>query len=96
MAKDWACRGSSWAGAAPVPERLQSQAEGHQPDRNLDPQCGHSGSESPFSSADGAEEAHGGSVQGMFLQEKHKCERERGRVLLSTGRAHRARGGLLP
>ena len=35
-------------------------------------------------------------MQGMFLQEKHKCERERGGVLLSTGRAHRARGGLLP
>ena len=79
-----------------MPERLQSQAEGHQPDRNLDPQCGHSGSESPFSSADGAEEAHGGSVQGMFLQEKHKRESEWGWVLLSTGRAHRARGGLLP
>ena len=36
-------------------------------------------------------------MHGLFLQEKHKQhERERGWVLLSTGRAHRARGGLLP
>ena len=79
-----------------MPECLQTQAEGHQPDRNLDPQCAHLGSEYRFFPADRAEEACGGSVQGMFLQEKHKCERERGGVLLSTGRAHRARGGLLP
>ena len=79
-----------------MPERLQSRAEGHQPDWNLDPQRGHLGSESPFASADGAEEAHGGSVQGMFLQEKHKRERERDWLLLSTGRAHGAGRGLLP
>ena len=79
-----------------MPERLQSQAEGHQPDWNLDPQLSHFGTESRFSSADRADEEHGGSMHGLFLQEKHKCERERGGVLLSTGRAHRARGGLLP
>ena len=81
-----------------MPERLQSRAEGHQPDWNLDPQRGHLGSESPFASADGAEETHGGSVQGVFLQEKHKREheRERGWLLLSTSRARGARGGLLP
>ena len=95
MEADRAYQGSSWAGTAT--ESLRSWAEVHQPDWDLDPQHGHLGTESRFCSADGAEEEHGTSVHGLFLQEKNKQrEREQGWVLLGTGHSHWARVGLLP
>lgn len=102
-AKGQACRDSPWAGPALAPSRLQSWGEGHQPDWDLDPQSGHFCTELLRVLTNGALEAHSAGVHGLPLPEKQKQrerererERERGLVLLSAGRSHRLRGGLLP
>ena len=96
-AKGQACRDSPWAGPALAPSHLDGLAEGHQPGWDLDPHGGHFRAEDGTVSASGAAEAHRASIQGMLLHEKHKQrEREQCLVLLSTKRACRVRGGLLP
>ena len=85
------------AGPALAPSHLDGLAEGHQPGWDLDPHGGHFRAEDGTVSASGAAEAHRASIQGMLLHEKHKQrECEQCLVLLSTKRACRARGGLLP
>lgn len=80
-----------------TPSHLHGLAEGLHAVWDSDPEDGHLYAEKSIVLTDRAAEALLAIIQGLLLQEKNKqSEREQCLVLLSTKRACRVRGGLLP